>query len=236
MLESSLAELANRVGDSQSVLDVGGWIKPLSRADWVIDVMPHETRAQHGRDGAGAERFTERTWVQRDICAKEPWPFEDDQFDFAVCSHTLEDVRDPIWVCSELNRVARAGYIEVPSRLDEQTMWVQGPWVGWGHHHWFIDIEDGGLDFVFKTHVVNREGNYFPPDFVELLSPEDRVNRLWWEESFRFEERLLFAPGEIDSYLSEFVVRQRERLGHASPVRGRRARSAAGRLRRAVSK
>lgn len=84
-----------------------------------------------------------------------PGRFTTTSFDFAVCSHTLEDVRDPIWVCSELNRIARAGYIEVPSRLDEQTLWIQGPWVGWGHHHWFIDIEDDRLDFVFKTHVVN---------------------------------------------------------------------------------
>jgi ubiquinone/menaquinone biosynthesis C-methylase UbiE len=45
------------------------------------------------------EGFTRDTWVQRDICDHEPWPFEDRQFDFVVCSHTLEDVRDPVWVC-----------------------------------------------------------------------------------------------------------------------------------------
>jgi len=229
VLESSLAELANRVNDSQSVLDVGGWMKPLVRADWVLDVMPYATRGQHGRDGAGAERFTERTWVQRDICGREPWPFHDHQFDFAVCSHTLEDVRDPIWVCSELNRIARAGYIEVPSRLDEQTLWIQGPWVGWGHHHWFIDIEDDRLDFVFKTHVVNgRQSNHFSPDFLNLLSPEDRVNRLWWEESFEFRERLLFSAEEVDSYLSDFVAREQRRFKHVPARRGRLARWAGG--------
>ncbi len=57
----------------------------------------------------------------RDICDHEPYPFGDQEFDFVICSQTLEDVRDPIWVCSEINRIGKAGYIEVPSRLEEQS-------------------------------------------------------------------------------------------------------------------
>ena len=72
--------------------------------------MPYETRGLYGRDGPdGPERFSADTWVQRDICDREPYPFEDEQFDFVVCSHTLEDVRDPIWVCDEMVRVAKRG-------------------------------------------------------------------------------------------------------------------------------
>ena len=85
------------------VLDVGGGAQPFPRADWVIDALAHEERASLGRLEAGQERFGSDTWVQWDLCAREPWPFEDNFFDFAVCSHLLEDVRDPIWVCAELN-------------------------------------------------------------------------------------------------------------------------------------
>ena len=46
---------------------------------------------------------------------------DDDQFDLAICVTTLEDIRDPIWACHELNRVARAGYVEVPSRLEDAS-------------------------------------------------------------------------------------------------------------------
>jgi len=113
------------------VLDVGGWAAPLARADSVLDIMPWETRGLYGDADPAAERFDAQTWVQRDICSREPWPFADGAFDFVVCSHTLEDVRDPIWVCCELSRVARAGYVEVPSRLVEQSRGVQGDWVGW---------------------------------------------------------------------------------------------------------
>src|SRR5204863_8798249 len=39
-----------------------------------------------------------------------------------------------------INRVGKAGYIEVPSRLEEQTLGVHGPWVGWSHHRWLVDV------------------------------------------------------------------------------------------------
>ena len=214
--------------DDALVLDVGGWVKPLTRADWVIDIMPYETRGMQGRDGGGREHFSAETWVQRDICDRDRWPFADGQFDFAVCSHTLEDVRDPVWVCTELTRVARAGYIEVPSRLDEQTYYRQGPWVGWGHHHWLVDVHDRGIDFVFKHHVIHGpEENRFPPDFLAGLSAEDLVQTLWWEGGFEFRERVLLRAEEVDSYLADFV---REH-GEAAARRPGRLRAVVRRLR-----
>ncbi|MGI8845859.1 MAG: class I SAM-dependent methyltransferase, partial [Thermoleophilaceae bacterium] len=143
MLESSAARILANLGSGDLVLDVGAGANPFERADWVIDLWPYGKRGIYGRQDRAAERFSEATWVLHDICDPGPWPFADDQFDFAVCSHTLEDVRDPVGVCAELSRVARAGYIEVPSRLEEQSLGVQGPWAGWGHHHWLIDPIDG---------------------------------------------------------------------------------------------
>src|SRR5882672_6252258 len=143
MLAASREEILSRLTDSDLVLDVGGWGKPFARADWVIDLMPHETRGIYGETpDRDAERFSAATWVERDICDREPWPFTDRQFEFAICSQTLEDVRDPVWVCSELNRVAKAGYIEVPSRLEEQSWGCAGEFVGWDHHRWLIDVAD----------------------------------------------------------------------------------------------
>ena len=122
MLAASLARLESTLPADARVLDVGGWGKTLARADAVVDLMPYETRGLYGHDGDGPERFDAGSWHQLDICdATKPWPFADGEFDFAVCSHTLEDVRDPLRVCDELKRVARAGYIEVPSRLEEQS-------------------------------------------------------------------------------------------------------------------
>ena len=52
----------------------------------------------------------------------EPLPFPDGSFDFIYCRHTLEDIYDPMWVCREMGRVGRAGYIETPSRVENDTL------------------------------------------------------------------------------------------------------------------
>ena len=217
MLDSSRARILAELPDDAVVLDVGGGARPFPRADWVIDLMAYDERGRYGDPPEPAvERFSPETWVTRDICAREPWPFSDGQFDFAVCSHTLEDVRDPIFVCDELTRVARAGYIEVPSRLEEQSYGFQGPWTGWGHHRWLIDLDADGLTFVFKHHVVDgRPSDRFPPDFHATLTAEQRVHCLFWEGRFDYRERVFLDADALDAYLASFVAE------HASPARRR---------------
>lgn len=208
MLQANCDAIVARLDERAVVLDVGAGARPFERADWVIDLMPYGERGLYGPlPDPESERFGEETWVLRDICDREPWPFTDDQFDFAICSHTLEDVRDPIWVCSELVRVAKAGYIEVPSRLEEQSYGWQGPWTGWSHHRWLIDIDGDAVDFVFKPAMVHgRESDRFPPGVRWELSERERVQWLFWEGSFRFRERLLSSPEEADAYLQGFIA------------------------------
>jgi hypothetical protein len=207
MLAESVTRILELLGSEARVLDVGGWAKPFRRADAVVDCMPYGTRGLYGFDGDLAESFTASTWFQRDICARQRWPFADDEFDFVVCSHTLEDVRDPVWVCSEINRVGKAGYIEVPSRLEEQSYGFQGPWVGWGHHHWLVDIHGRELQFVFKHHVMHgRASDHFPAGFRDCLSEAERVQTLWWTNGFSFAERIFIGPDELDDYLRSFVA------------------------------
>jgi hypothetical protein len=229
MLAESLHRIESDVPDHALVLDVGGWGKPLARADWVIDLMPYETRGLYGRDGDGPERFSAETWVRIDICGREPWPFRDGQFDFAVCSHTLEDVRDPVRVCDELRRVARAGYIEVPSRLEEQSPIDGRLGVGWTHHRWLTEIDDHAspprIEFVFKHGVVYTAADArFPADFHAALPDAERVETLWWDESFEGAERIMRSPEELDAYLSEFVERELRRRGLRRPGRAARLR------------
>jgi hypothetical protein len=231
VLRASAERIKSLLSDDDVVLDVGGWARPFSRADWVLDLMPYESRGLYGERDPDPERFTPGTWIQRDICAREPWPFGDEEFDFAICSQTLEDVRDPIWVCSELVRVAKAGYIEVPSRLEEQSYGVHGPWVGWSHHRWLVDVSPEGVEFVFKPHLLQgRKECYFTGEFGAGLSDEERVQTLFWTGAFSFRERIFMEADELDRYLAAFVA------GHAGLHRERlRRRSLVGRVRRRLA-
>ena len=233
MLPASVARIHERLGPDDLVLDIGGWYRPFNRADRVMDLMPYETRGEGGYEGWPEERFTAADWIQRDICDREPYPFADKEVDFVICSHTLEDVRDPIFVCSEMVRIAKAGYIEVPSRLEEQSYGFQGPWAGWGHHRWLIEVHDNRIEFVFKHHVLhNRDSDRCPPGFRDALPPERRVETLWWQDDFDYAERVFVSAEEFDPYLADFVARHRHEVSLPGPPS--LARRVARRARRAV--
>lgn len=150
----NVAAALARIRPDDRVLDVGGWWKPFTRANHVIDLLPYETRAGGGRIGPGPERFSSEAWTQFDIC-ETPWPFEDKSFDFVYCGQTLEDIRDPIAVCRELSRIGKSGYVEVPSVWIECTYDIDvGPltpsYPGYEKHRWLVFDKDGELLFVPK--------------------------------------------------------------------------------------
>jgi hypothetical protein len=139
------------IGPGDRVLDVGGAIEVFPRADVVIDILPYDER-KPGPLHEIPERFDRDHWHVGDICTQEVWRrFADKEFDFVICSHTLEDVRDPIVVCEQMNRIGKAGYIETPSRFREcARASADDVFPGWEHHRWLVDVIDGCLIFTPK--------------------------------------------------------------------------------------
>lgn len=206
-------EALKRIRPGDRVLDIGGWACPFNRADWVLDAQPWETRGYYKTIGMpasqGGERefFTKETWVVRDICSREPFPFPDKFFDFVICSHTLEDIRDPIGVCSEIQRVGKRGYIEVPSRLVETCRGHEDRQIaGLSHHRWLIEIAGNRIRFMPKFHCIHSRWRYsFPPSFMKRLTPLEKIAFLWWEGSFDFEEVVIVKGSEVLENLDTFV-------------------------------
>ncbi|MCK9250940.1 MAG: class I SAM-dependent methyltransferase [Solirubrobacteraceae bacterium] len=230
------------------VLDVGGWAAPLARADAVIDLLPYDTRGLYGHADPDRERFTAADWAQADICGPDPWPFPDGAFDVAVCSHTLEDVRDPVFVCRELSRVARGGYVEVPAPVEELTAGVQGPWTGWSHHRWISEREtvDGrdGLVFTHKPHLLAAGGRHLPPGSHLRVPEERRVLAWWWDGALPAREQVHVDADGFDRWLDGILTRAAAEAGvtvASDPVgvtagagAGGAGRAAAGRVVRAA--
>lgn len=211
---SQARRLMSEIPESARVLDVGGGASPFPRADHVIDALAFE-EAGAGSDGSvhrslgGPVRYSKATWTRWDLCERRAWPFADKSFDFAVCSHLLEDVRDPLWVCSEISRVARAGYIEAPSRVEEQSRGVEHPgYAGYLHHRWLITVVDGELQFRHKPHALHAINDAVVTD----LSPGSRINPrhavLWmeWEGSLAAREVLEFSERAIIDELCAFAA------------------------------
>jgi SAM-dependent methyltransferase len=205
ILRSNLSDLCERAAGAPRTLDIGGWYQPFNLATHVLDLMPYETRRVHeALDPEHEERFSADTWIVVDAC-NPPWPFPDGFFDFAVCSNLLEDVRDPLTVCRELNRVARAGYIETPSRLREifaKERWSAArlllgclPEIGFYHHRWFVELAGSHLRFTAKTTALgeNRRHYITRRDIGRKLSEGESGIGLFWEGGFTFEEMFLDA-------------------------------------------
>jgi hypothetical protein len=232
MHEPNVQRILSRLRPGDVVLDVGGWACPFNRANIVIDAEPFETRGYYrtlglpASQGGMVEHFDRPSWIQRDLCARDPWPLADKSVDFAVCSHTLEDLRDPLWVCSELIRVARAGYIEVPSRAAEQSRgWERRRIAGLSHHRWLIDIDGTHVTFLMKYHLLHADWRYsLPAAFLRSLPEERQVQWMFWEHSFEFEERTIHGSGAQAEELERFVRATRPypaaRLAGSNATRG----------------
>lgn len=108
-----------------------------------IDIVPYEMRdIENSFLLELPEHFSKNSWICQNICDENKGlPFKDKEFDFAICGHVLEDIANPFYVIKELQRVAKRGYIEVPSRFYEQyPRFHKNRLCGDPHHRWIIDL------------------------------------------------------------------------------------------------
>lgn len=154
----SLRRLYCPVNDNELVLEVGSGGNPYARANILLDAY-EETRERHW-----VPLKTDRPMVLGFV---EKLPFKDKSFDFVIASHVLEHSAQPEKFLAELQRVSKAGYIEVPDAFMERI----NPYTD---HRLEITCRDNKLIIKKKSaHIVER-------DTVELY--EDRVKPFLTQE------------------------------------------------------
>jgi uncharacterized protein YbaR (Trm112 family) len=125
----SLRRIHCPVAKDALVLEVGSGGKPYPRADVLLDAY------ENSRERNWAPLIADRPTVLGFV---EQLPFRDKAFDFVIASHVLEHSADPEQFIAELQRVAKAGYIEVPDAFFERI----NPLLD---HHLEITQRDGRL-------------------------------------------------------------------------------------------
>jgi hypothetical protein len=178
--------------------------------DWVSSHVPPGARVLEV--GPGSTPFPRAThfigWVPAENVVTvdlncERLPFPDKHFDFVYCRHVLEDLYNPMHVCSEMSRVARAGYVETPSPGAEicRGIDVRSPgWRGYIHHRYFVWETDGLLSFMGKYPVIEHI------DFSDEAGLENALRKdplLWntyflWEGGIRWQH----LQHEVDYWIT----------------------------------
>lgn len=126
------------------VIDVGGvagggWSSSV--ADMVVDINAEDTD----------------TSLSIDICREQEWNkllsivATQGQYDYAICAHTLEDVYNPFTALDMLPRIAKAGVITMPCFKVELSRIENSDWLGYIHHRWIYDQEDGEMLVIPKV-------------------------------------------------------------------------------------
>lgn len=128
------------------VLEVGSGGNPYPRSNVLLDAY------EHSRERHWAPLVADRPTVLGFV---ENLPFKDKAFDFVIASHVLEHSAHPEKFLAELQRVAKAGYIETPDAYMERT----NPY---RDHRLEVTERDGALVIRKKRAWVND------PELTEL--------------------------------------------------------------------
>jgi SAM-dependent methyltransferase len=195
------------IGRRDLVVDVGSGQNPHPRANVLCDRFVEDNTE---RAASGALRV-DRALVVADATQT---PFRDRSFDFAFCSHLLEHVDQPALLLSELQRIARAGYIETPSPIAEKIH-------GWPFHRWLVRVEGERLVIEAKTKAI------FDADLHEWFGRQLQAPSFWRAFIPRLLERRMITV----HHWRERIAFEGGRRGHRRPcIRARHGRSRGARL------
>jgi len=128
-----------KIPTQHKVLEVGGGHNPHPRSNIVVDKFT-DTNFHRKTD---IRVLQNQEFLQAD---GENLPFKDKEFDYVICNQVLEHVENPARFLDEQSRVARKGYIEVPSLIGEYLFPKES-------HKWVILEFDDQLVLVEKRHI-----------------------------------------------------------------------------------
>lgn len=97
---------------TDKVLDVGPGANPLPRADVLLERIYENEGEFDAQVGYAGKLSTDKKTV---YYTGDRFPFEDNEFDYIVCSHVLEHIEDVSGFLAEIVRVGKKGYFEFPT-------------------------------------------------------------------------------------------------------------------------
>ncbi len=134
---------------------------------------------------------------------------EHGKFDFAICTQTLEDIRNPTLVLKMLPQIAKQGYIDVPSKFlefkvnempgdEDRPKWgLKGNIFGYTGHRWIFNMIKEGNEYPvielypklpFIEHLTGLEKLTEAKEIIEngkTIYPKYMLC-FWWQDVIPF--------------------------------------------------
>jgi hypothetical protein len=141
------------------VIDIGGGLNPW--AGELVDAYVDINNPKGLGNVFSGDMNDSGVWDQ--IKAAGP------KFDFSICTHTLEDIRNPVFVLQQIASVSKSGYISMPSKHTEFSNHQSNFWNGSAHHRWVFSIKsDEQGEYLFFMPIWPG-ASYFNKRFSNAL-------------------------------------------------------------------
>ena len=151
-----------------NILDIGCGYSPHPAASTICDVQDLK------------KNYLGKKFVQ---LKEKKFPFKDKEFDFVIASHVIEHVEDVDFFIKELQRVAKKGYIEVPTKLEDNLVFENK-----NDHVWHMDFDDVDNELIIskRTQIIEP---ILTVSSIKKLNENFRkslVIELFWEDKIDY--------------------------------------------------
>ncbi len=128
-----------------------------------------------------SDHYKDKSFVK---ITEKKLPFKDKEFDFIISSHVVEHVEDIEYFLKELARIGKQGYIEVPTRLEDNLVFENKK-----AHIWHLVFDD-----INNKILISKKIQHFEPVLtvatIKKLNTyfrESLVIELNWKETIEYE-------------------------------------------------
>ena len=181
-----------------------GWLKKnrnLKILDLGCSSKNYWPEANHYADlDDFSEEFNKLNLKYTQIKKDHKLPFKDKEFDYVILSHVLEHVPNLIEFISEVERISKAGYIELPTKLNDNLVFgCDEDDIG---HKWWFEYDDIKNTLVYSKKIDALEKfvtvgqiwkfeKFFADSLFIQTYWEDKIN-IYKGEIIKFEKKIYF--------------------------------------------
>ena len=181
MIKRSSKKLIDKIlenNKSWNVLDIGCGYTAHKNASVVCDIQDL------------SNVYKEKNFVK---LTSNILPFKDKEFDFVIASHVIEHVEDVEIFIKELQRVSSKGYIELPTKLEDNLVFENKK-----DHLWHMEFDDDKNQLIVSKKIQFLEPILTVSSSKKFLKyfRQSLVLELFWENSIEFN----IKKSELNNY------------------------------------